>query len=106
QTYDEVAAPLSAAMGRDGLTRSVTTVGEAVDVAARLGPETLTGVIGDNVSQARSEHAAAVSALEAGRDAEALEHALHAADLLREVGPEGVTRLLVARADRELARRA
>jgi hypothetical protein len=104
-TYDEVAAPLSAALGREGLTRCLSTVEGAMDAAGALSAETLT-VIGDNLRLAKEQHSAGVAALENGRDAEALEHALHAADLLREVGPEGVTRLLVARADRELARRA
>jgi hypothetical protein len=106
QSYDEVAGPLSVAMGKEGLTRSLSTVDDAVDAADALGPQALTGVIGDNVRMARAEHVAGVVALESGRDAEALEHALLAADLLREVGPEGITRLLIARADKELARRA
>ena len=106
RTYEEVAAPLAAAMGKEGVARGLTKVEEALTAAESLRPEMLTGLIGDNVRAAKSEHAAAVAAFEGGQETEALTHTLHAADLLREVGPEGVTRLLVARADRELTRRA
>ena len=104
--YEELALPLSEAMGRDGLAESLQTVDDAVAAATALGPQTLVCVIGANVQEAKAEHAAGVAALDGGHEAEALTHALHAADLLREVGPEGVTRMLVARAERELALRA
>ena len=98
----ETAEPLTRAIGHAGVSTAVRTVGETLAAASALKSEALTSGIAENLERAQVEHGEAVSALTAGRDAEALGSALEAADLLREVGPESVTRLLLARAESRL----
>jgi hypothetical protein len=64
----------------------------------------LDGDLSANVEAAQLRHREALAALTAGQEEGALRHVLQASDLLREIGPEGVTRMLLARAEGLLAR--
>jgi hypothetical protein len=98
----EAAGPLARSIGPAAVSTAVRTVGETLDAASALRTEGLATGIVENLERAEVEHAEAVAALAAGREGEALGAALEAADLIREVGPESVTRLLLARAESRL----
>lgn len=102
--YQEAVAPLAEVLGRGPVAASVRSLGEALDAAEALDLATADVAIVGNLQEARLHHAAAETWLVEGRAAEALGLTLHAADLLREVGPEGMGRLLLARAEGELER--
>jgi hypothetical protein len=90
------------AIGASGVATAVRSVGETLAAAAVLESGTLAEGIAQNLEQAEGRHARAVTALAEGRDVEALSAALEASDLIREVGPESVGRLLLARAEARL----
>jgi hypothetical protein len=98
----EAAEPLARAIGHAGVSTAVRSVGETLVAASALEGESLAGGIAENLEQAELEHAEAVTALAEGREGAALGAALAAADLIREVGPESVSRLLIARAEARL----
>jgi hypothetical protein len=98
----EAASPLAESLGSAAVARSVRAVGETLEATAALETGALTEAIAGNLLEAKAHHDRAVAALTAGADAEALEGALHASDLIREVGPESVSRMLLARAESQL----
>jgi hypothetical protein len=102
--YESVAAPLAAALGEQAVSAHVDALGDVLAAAAELDSGPIDGDGSGNVEAAAARHQEAVAALAAGRPAEALRHTLQASDLLRELGAEGVTRMLLARAERELTR--
>jgi hypothetical protein len=93
---------LASSVGGPGIQEAVHSVGETLDAAAALKTSLLADGIAETLAQARSEHTRAVAALSAGREGEALGAALLAADLIREVGPESVSRLFLSRAEARL----
>jgi hypothetical protein len=102
--YESVAAPLATALGEQAVAGHVEALGDVLAAAAELDAGRIDGDGSGNVEAATLRHQEAVTALAAGRHAEALEHTLQASDLLRELGAEGVTRMLLARAEREITR--
>jgi hypothetical protein len=98
----ESAEPLARAIGQARVSGAVGSVGETLRAAASLGTSLLTEGIAENLARAREEHGRAQTALAAGRTGEALGAALIASDLIREVGPESVSRLLLSRAEARL----
>jgi len=104
-TYLEVASPLADSLGAEGVGESVRSLGGTLAAVEALDAEALAGPIGATLVEARARHTEALAALDAGRDGHALTLAFTASDLVREVGAEGVGRLLLARAERELDRR-
>jgi hypothetical protein len=98
----EAAEPLAQAIGHAAVSTAVRSVGETLAAASVLKTESLAAGIAENLDRAEAEHAQATAALAEGREGEALGSALEAADLIREVGPESVTRLLLARAEARL----
>ena len=98
RAYNESADPLADALGGQAVVRTVLTVEEAVAAAASLDGETLGARLSEQVDLARAAQEQAVLALEQLREADALVNALIAVDLLREVGPESVVRVLIAQA--------
>jgi hypothetical protein len=98
----EAAEPVARAIGASGVATAVRSVGETLTAAALLESGTLAEAIAENLERAEDRHAWAVMALAEGRDVEALSAALEASDLIREVGPESVGRLLLARAEAQL----
>lgn len=100
--HREAARPLAEALGSSVVGASVRSVGETLEAVTALEPDGLTEGIAENLREARAHHTLALSALAEGSAAHALEGALVASDLIREVGPESVTRLLLARATEHL----
>jgi hypothetical protein len=103
-TYETVSVPLATSLGEAAVAAHVDGLGGVLAAAAELDDGPAGGDLSGNVEAATLQHKDAVAALAAGRQADALQHTLQASDLLREVGPEGVTRMLLARAERELTR--
>jgi hypothetical protein len=99
----DVVGPVARALGPARVGEAVQAVGETLTAAAALETSLLADDIAENLAAAKLQHERAVTALAGGRDVEALEAALAASDLIREVGPESVTRLLLARAEAKLA---
>lgn len=104
QAYLEVSDPLARALGRQAVADGVVALGSTLALAESLEGREVDVAIAANLDEARLRHARAIAALEEGRNGEALAEALHASDLIREVGPEGVSRLLLARAEGALER--
>ena len=102
QASVEAAAPVARGIGQAGVANAVRSVGETLVAAASLKTGALAEGIAENLEQAEVEHSQAVAELAEGREVDALSSALHAADLIREVGPESVTRLLLSRAEARL----
>lgn len=98
----EAAGPLAETLGPAAVAESVRAVGATLEAAAALDEEALGDEIARSLEQARARHAFAVAALASGSHRAALENALAASDLVREVGPESVSRLLLARAESRL----
>jgi hypothetical protein len=105
-TYDQAAGPLAAASTDEAVAAHVTALGEVLGVAAELDGGPRDGSLSGSLEGAVQRHQEAVSDLASGRRADALRHTLQGADLLRELGPDGVTRMLIARAESELERRS
>lgn len=104
RAYDESAGALAGALGRASVEATVASVGDALKAAASLDPVSLGERVLDHLERAERLHEAALAALGEGRDAEALSRGLHAADVLREVGPETVARTLLFEAEGALER--
>ena len=100
--YQEVAGPLAGALGRPGLERTLAQLGEALGAAAALDQDALGTRVVDQVGEASSARDRAIAALEARDEEGALVHALIASDLIREVGPESVIRVLIRQAEGRL----
>jgi hypothetical protein len=102
--YEQVSAPLADALGADAVAEHVDALGDVLAAADALSFEPISGGLADSFEAATLRHREAVAALADGRRGDALSHTLQGSDLLREVGPEGVARMLLARAEGELAR--
>ena len=98
----EAVGPLAETLGPTAVAGSVQAVGATLEAAAALDARSLTDDIARSLGEAKGHHTLAAAALAAGSHREALENALAASDLIREVGPESVTRLLLARAESRL----
>lgn len=97
--YDEAAWPLAEALGRTAVEGALRRLEAVLATADGLDAAALPQGIAGRLASARAEAAAARRAHDIGVPAEALRATLYASDLLREAGPEGVARMLVARAE-------
>lgn len=103
--YEEIAGPLSEVFGEGEESRLeaiVGAVGLAVEAAELVATDRLGERVLDQLGHAGTAYRGALTDLEAGRSAQALVKALRSADLLREAGPEGVGRHLLAMAETRL----
>ena len=103
RAYGEASGPLADALGADGIAQALARLDATVDAAGRLPSETLPPAVAEQLASARAQAEGARDALAAGDLRAAVQATLHGADLLRAVGPEGVARTLVARAEGGLA---
>lgn len=104
EAYQAAAPRLAGALGRAGVEGSVASLDGVLDAAGSLDAESLGPRIAQHLELAREEQVAAATALREGREAEALVRSLQGSDILREVGPESVVRLLIDQADGALER--
>jgi hypothetical protein len=98
----EAAHALADAVGPQVVAAQVQIVGEALKATAALEFRILDSFTAEHLVGARSDHAAALEAMADGRSGDALLLALSASDRIREVGPEGVARVLLTRAEEAL----
>lgn len=97
--YAAAAGPLAEALGAEGVAEAFRRLEVALAGAGRLDPHALPKAVAQRVADARQEADAARSALDRGALQVGVRATLHGADLLRGVGPEGVARTLIARAE-------
>jgi hypothetical protein len=97
--YDQAAQTLAGGLTSAAVGEALGRVEAALGAAERLGRVGLPEPVALRLASAASEAGAARRALEAGELAEAVRGTLHSADILRGVGPEGVARTLIARAE-------
>jgi hypothetical protein len=102
--YEQVSAPLADALSAEAVAEHVAALGEVLAAADALTFGQASSGLAISFEAATLRHREAVAALADGRRGEALSQTLQGSDLLREVGPEGVARMLLARAEGELAR--
>jgi hypothetical protein len=98
-SYAEAARPLADGLGAGGVGDALARLELVLDAAGRLPAQDLPQGVAERLAAARAEALAARQALDAGALTDAVSATLHGADLLREVGPEGVARTLIARAE-------
>jgi hypothetical protein len=98
-TYAEAAGTLADGLGPGGVGDALARLDLVLDAAGRLPAQDLPEGVAERLAAARAEALVARQALEAGALPDAVTATLHGADLLREVGPEGVARTLIARAE-------
>lgn len=103
EAYEEASGRLAEVMGSSEVDRGLAQVEAALEAAEGLDPDALGPRILDQLDRVKGSLDAARTAQESGDEARALLHALVASDLLREVGPESVVRVLIRQAE---ARRA
>jgi hypothetical protein len=101
--YAGVAGPLAETLGAAGIGGALGRLDAALAVADRIARTGLPEEVAPRLAAAHAEAEAARRALGAGTLDEALRATLHGADLLREVGAEGVARTLIERAEGGLA---
>jgi hypothetical protein len=101
--YDQSVPTLASALTAADVGVALGRVEAALGGAERLGRIGLPEAVALRLAAARDEAAAARRAFEAGDLSGTLRATLHAADILRAVGPEGVARTLIARAEGGLA---
>ena len=97
--YRAATPELAAAVGRAGVAQTIAQVGAALEATAALDETRLPPAMAERLRRARLHHDDARRALSDGRHAEALDGALRASDVFREVGPHGVALALLARAE-------
>ena len=102
--YEQVSDPLADALGAEVVAGHVAALGEVLAAATALSFEQASSGLAVSFDAATQRHQEAVAALAGGQRGDALRHTLQGSDLLREVGPEGVARMLLARAEGELER--
>jgi hypothetical protein len=98
-SYAEAAGPLADGLGPAGVAEALGRLELVLEATNRLPPQNLPEGVAERLAAARAEALAARQALETGALTDAVSATLHGADLLREVGPEGVARTLIARAE-------
>ncbi len=106
RAYADASGPLAGALGHDGVARTLEQVGAALDASGQVEPGQLPPSVMEQIAGARRLARDGRAALEAGRDASALEDALRASDEVREVGPQAVAMVLLSRAEAALADQA
>ena len=99
QAYERGAGPLGERLGAAGVGAALGRVEAALSGADRLSIAGLPEAVALRLSAAHDEADAARRALEQGALAVSVRATLRAADILRGVGPEGVARTLIARAE-------
>ena len=97
--YAEVVEPLARSLGAGGVADARASLGTALEAVERVRASDIPAELQTNVERARHHHAEAGEALAGGRESDALAGVLQGADALREVGPEGVARVLIRRAE-------
>jgi hypothetical protein len=102
-SYERGAAPLGEKLGAAGVDDALGRVEAALSGADRLSIAGLPEAVALKLAAAHDEADAARRALEQGALSVSVRATLHAADILRAVGPEGVARTLIARAEGGLA---
>jgi hypothetical protein len=99
QAYERGAGPLGERLGAAGVGAALGRVEAALSGADQLSIAGLPEAVALRLSAAHDEADAARRALEQGALAVSVRATLRAADILRGVGPEGVARTLIARAE-------
>ncbi|MGD2067248.1 MAG: hypothetical protein PVI57_01085 [Gemmatimonadota bacterium] len=102
EAYVRASGPLAEALGPAAVRDAHLRLGAALDATASLPAGEASPEMAARISEAERYRAVAAKALDDGRHADALVATLRGSDALRAVGPEGVARTLVARADRRL----
>lgn len=104
--YGSAAPLLAKRLGEEGVGSAHADLGRALEGIRTLEGEALEPDMRPRIERARELHARAAEALQGDARGEALALTMEGADLLREMAPESVARLLIARAERALEVRA
>ena len=102
EAYAGAATTLALELGPEGVGEALSRLEVALASVGRLDPTQLPDAVALRLAASREAAAAARRALEVGELPEAVRATLHGADILRAVGPEGVARALIARAEKIL----
>lgn len=102
EAYVRASGPLARALGPAAVRDAHLRLGAALDAAATLPADVTSPEMAARIAEAERYRDRAAKALDEGRHADALVGTLRGSDALRAVGPEGVARTLVARAERRL----
>ena len=102
EAYAGAATRLALELGPEGVEEALSRLEVALASLERLDPAQLPDAVALRLAVSRQEATASRRALEVGELPDAVRATLHGADILRSVGPEGVARTLIARAERVL----
>lgn len=97
--YGSAAGPLSERLGAEGVRAAHADLGRALQGIRSLDGGALETDMRARIQRAADLHERASEALQADARSEALARTMEGADLLREMAPESVARLLIARAE-------
>lgn len=97
--YGSAARPLADRLGAEGVRTAHADLGHALEGIRSLDGGSLEPDMQARIQRATELHERASEALQGGARREALARTMEGADLLREMAPESVARLLIARAE-------